>query len=365
MSCFTIPKWRYITLTEEQRKELKKVDVQKLVQVWEENASPAADRVWDLTQAIKVSTFIEQKEDLQRTVPDTEIPLGLVCMRTPPEAANLLPETNIALASLFEHLKLPKSPPTMLYIFNKLPGHSHVSLSKNIHNFLRSKSEFEVIDRFWSIYMKKLAEYFCHSVDVTSDHIARNEQLMINNSDFIILKYDNLAGLFMHMDGLRGADSTVFAVGVGREVVYDMTRALGRNARHEVSIIRSSNPEGTMMVLDGEARYKWAHGVPGSHTNNGVKYSIIMRIYHKAGLVRPIGKCIELNTEMYSIASSTKPEHEKTESNPHMGAQDDSFLDDSLLGLLMQLEHTCIDTHIPDRIKRPGLPRLHPRPGWL
>lgn len=37
----------------------------------------------------------------------------------------------------------------------------------------------------------------------------------------------------------------------------------------------------------------------------------------------------------------------------------------SLLALLMQLEHTCIDTHIPDRIKRPGLPRVHPRPGWL
>ena len=167
--------------------------------------------------------------------------------------------------------------------------------------------------------------------------------------------------MYMHIDGLLRSDATVFTVGVGRDVVYDMTRALGRNKDDKVSIIRSSNPEGTMMVLDGEARYKWTHGIPGSRAHNGVKYTIIVRLFHTAGLVRPIGKCIEFNTEMYSITSSTEPVPGlKTRSNPQIGAQHDS-----LLGLLTELENTCIQTHIPERIKRPGLPRLHPRPGWL
>ena len=330
MSCFTIPKWRYIAITEEQREKLEEVDVQKLVQDWEENASSAKDRVWDLTQAMKVSTFIEQTEDLERTVSD--IPLGLVCMYTPPQAEKLLSETNKALHSLFEYLKLEKKEPTMLFIFNRVPGHSQVSKPREMRNFLRNNSKFRVIDDFWSVYMKKIAEYFCRSEEVTPDKIAHNEQLMSNHSDMIILKYDDLSGLFMHIDGLQRTDATVFAVGVGRDVVYDMTRALGRNQRDEVSIIRSSNPEGTMMVLDGEARYKWTHGVPES---KGIKYSIIMRIFHTAGLSRSIGTCKELITKMYSMTSSTEAEPQfETQSNTQIHTQHDSLLD-----LLMRLEN--------------------------
>jgi hypothetical protein len=150
-------------------------------------------------------------------------------------------------------------------------------------------------------------------------------------SHFNCQKIHNLLGFGLHIDNVLRADATVFTIGVGRPVVYDMTRVLGRNKGDEVCIIRSSNPEGTMMVLDGEARYKWAHGIP---THNGFKYTLVIRLANTARPVRPIGKCIELNTEMYSIEPEPQSE---TQSNTHIGAHSDLLLD-----LLMQLKNTLI-----------------------
>jgi hypothetical protein len=352
MSCFANPEWRHITVTDEQREKLGNVDVQKMVQVWEKEASPPPDRVWLLAQEIQVSTCIEQTQDLEQTVLD--VPRGFVCMPTPPEAENLLSETNVALGLLFKHLKLHKleaNPRTRLTYFNRIPTHPKLASPKEMRGWLKSKPEFEVIDRFWSIYMNKLAKYFCLSVD----------ELISDHCDMSIIKYEEHNGFFMHIDGLLRTDATVFSVGVGRPVIYDMTRVLDRKKHDKVCIIRSWNPQGTMMVLDGEARYKWAHGIPGSETDNGVKYTMVVRLPHTAGTLHRIGKCIEFNTEMYSITPSTEPATgKKTRSNPQIGAQHDS-----LLGLLTELENTRIQTHIPERIKRPGLPRLHPRPGWL
>lgn len=322
MSCLTIPEWRYIELTEEQREKLTKVNVENMVQVWNQQSSPSADRVWLLRQEIQVSTFIDQTVNLQSTVSQSDFPPGFLCMQTPPEAHNLLCETNVALGLLFEHLKhhkLQANPQTKLTMFNRIPTHSHVASPKEILGFLKSKPEFEVIHRFWLVYINELAQHFRLSVD----------QFICGFRDMHILQYDDLLGFGLHIDNLLRADATVFNVGVGRPVVYDMTRVLGRNQRDEVSIIRSSNPEGTMMVLDGESRYKWAHGIP---THNGVKYTLVIRLANTARPVRLIGKCIELNTDMYSIGSSTEPESEmKTPSNHH------ETQNDSLLGLLMRL----------------------------
>ena len=83
-----------------------------------------------------------------------------------------------------------------------------------------------------------------------------------------------------------------------------MTRVIGRKSDEDVSILRSSNPEGTMMVLDGEGRYKWGHSIP--FTTNGVKYTIILRLFHNKQLSRVIGKCEELNTDMFTMISPSR-----------------------------------------------------------
>ena len=370
-----MPEWRYIVLDNEQRHKLSAVKVKELVKSWTER-TPAGHRVWALRAAFKhVKTYIEQ-EEMETNVRD--IPQGLVCMHTPQEAVTLLPAVKVALHSLFENIQendqkigeyLQHKRPT--YIFDRsdmgyivwnynsttdYENNGRLSAPREMLSFLRSVPEFEVIDQFWSVYMKIIAKHFSGVVNPTSKDIAHIENLMSEHGDMCIIKYNEGSGMHLHIDNLLRSDATVFTVGVGRDVVYDVSHVLGREACEDVSIMRSRNPEGTMMLLDGEARYKWLHGIPFSHGQNGVKYTILISLFHTAGLTRPIGKCIEFNTDMYSVTACTQP---APEINAQMGA---------LFGLLMQLENTHdsdrIDSHMPDRIKRPGLPRVHPWPRW-
>lgn len=241
--------------------------------------------------------------------------------------------------------------------------HGRVSSPKDFRGFLKSEPEFAALEKFMSIYIKAIARYFCGSVDATPDDIARIERTINDDGDMNLLKYEDKIGMAQHIDSNLRSDATTFTIGVGRDVVYDMSRAFGRTPEEEVFIIRSSNPEGTMMVLDGESRYMWTHGIPHSEQPSGVKYTIHISLFHTAKLTVRIGYCKELDIPMYRSIAYVLPLHRtqsspapKTPSNPHIGAQYDS-----LLNLLAQLQ----TPHMPDRIRRPGLPRVHPRPGWI
>lgn len=325
MSCFTIPEWRYIALDKAQRNKLEKVNIKEFVKSWEKRKMPPGDRIWELKRAIKVQTFMQQKEDMRTTVLD--IPLGVLCMHPPDEAANLLSAVNVGLDSLFANIeqsakkfdnylsRIHQTKPNYVLVkkdmgydtFNycspeDYEKYGRVSSPKNFRGFLKSESEFAVIDQFLSIYMKGIARYFCGSVDVTSDNISHIEEIINDKGDLTIIKYEDKKGMAHHIDSILRADATVFTIGVGRDVVYDMSRAIGRNEGDKVSIIRSSNPEGTMMVLDGEARYKWTHSIPHSHEQNGIKYTIHLSLSSTSGLTYPIGKCKELDTDMHSAS---------------------------------------------------------------
>ena len=381
LSCFTVPEWRYIALEPQQRKQLARVNVDNFVKSWEAKQMPSGDRIWEYKKAIKMKTFVHQKEDMRTKVLD--IPKGLVCMPPPDEAVTLLRKANVALDSLFANIKENENKfadylrPFMnqerqscavdrkelgYSIFNycsqeEYVRYGRVSSPKNLRAFLKSEPEFAVIDQFLSIYTKRMAQYFCGPGDATPGNITRIEEIINDKADLNIIKYEGQTGMAQHIDSILRSDATVFTVGVGRDVVYDMRRDVGRNPDENVSMIRSSNPEGTMIVLDDEARYMWTHGIPHSKEKNNAKYTFHLALFHTAGLSNIVGKCKEFDTHMYrSPAYTQHSPAPKTPSNPHIGAQHAS-----LLNLLTQLQ----TTHMPDRIRRPGLPRVHPRPGWI
>ena len=360
-----IPQWRYIVLDKEQREKLGKVDVEKFVRSWEKKKTTTDDRIWELKQAMKVKTFIQQ-QDMRKEVLDIHIPQGFVCVYPPEKAVALLRAANVALDSLFANVKEnekkydiylrhthQEKPSYVLMkeqigytIFNDCSAEDYkkygrVSSPQDFRGFLRSTPDLAAIDQFVSIYIERMAHYFCGSADATPDNIARIEQTINEHGNLTIIKYESKAGMTQHIDSVLRGDATVCTIGVGRDVVYDMSRAIGRNKGDEVSILRSSNPEGTMIVLDGEARFKWTHGVP--HEQNGTKYTLHMCFFH-AGLTKLIGKCEELDSDMYSTPAYTRSEPQiKTRSTAQIGAHHHS-----LLSLLMQLQNTSIDTHIPD-----------------
>lgn len=379
MSCFKIPEWRYIALEKGQRNKLRKVNVQELIKSWDERKTPPIERLYELKRAMVMKTFTQQKEDTRKKVRD--VPQGVLCMHPPDEAVTLLRPANVALDSLFADIQSsatkfdaymhPNCETKRQYVkerkqfgytkFNSCTSaeyskYGRVATPKQLREFLKSEPEFAVIDEFISIYMKSIARHFCGDADATPDDIARIEQIVNDQADMTIMKYDDQGGLFQHIDHILRSNAVAFTIGIGRDVTYDMTRALGRDPQEGVTMIRSHNPEGSLMVLQDEARYKWTHGVPHSREPNGTKYTIHICLFHTTGLTEVTGRCEEFGTDMYGPATHTRcAELDAPMYSAHH----------SLLGLLMQLENTRIQTHIPDRIKRPGLPRLHPRPGWL
>lgn len=380
LSCFTVPEWRYIALEPHQRKQLASEKMDELVKSWEAHQTPTGIRIALMKYEINTKTWMHQKRDIRRKVLD--VPSGFMCMRPPDNAKALLRPANAALDSLFADIKrseqkfdnylrpMNKRSPSYTYerkdmgiiSFNycsprEYMQNGRVSSPKDFRGFLRSEPAFAALDQFVSIYIKAIARYFCASVDATPENIARIERIINDHGDMDLIKYEETSGMGQHIDNNLRSDATVFTIGVGRDVVYDMSRVFGRSPEEEVCMIRSSNPEGTMMVLDGESRYMWTHGIPHSEQPSGVKYTIHIAFFHTAGLTARIGHCKELDIPMYRSPAYTQPwSVTKTLSEPYLRAQHAS-----LLKLLAELQ----TTHLPDRIRRPGLPRVHPRPGWI
>jgi len=321
-SCLRVPQYQKIELTDEQRQKLT-INMSSLLQYWNKNNFSTTERVWSLKTKVRMNTYMSQ-----RTIdePVDDIPKNLFCMHPPPEAIELLSKTKTSLDFFFSHLlnmnskfsALQDHPranyvrefaKTGLVLFpsNKTKEyelHGQCARPSEFRRLLQSEPKLRVIDQLWSIYQDKIIHHLAGTENVPQRLRARIEELIDEYGDLALLKYAPGVGLWMHLDNLLRSDATVFAVGLGREVVYDMTRVLGQNPDEEPSILRSYNPEGTMMVLDGESRYKWAHGVPGNGQSNAVKktkYSVILRLFHHEELSRDIGYCKEIKTSMYTM----------------------------------------------------------------
>jgi len=415
MSCFEIPEWRHIQLNKVQRNKLSRVNVQERVKSWDATKTPPIERVWQLKTAMMVKTLKQQKEDTRKKVLD--IPQGVLCMLPPDEAVPLLRPTNVAFDSLFadtqrsaakfEAYMYPVCKTKRQYVkdrraigytkFNSCTSeeyakHGRCATPKQLREFLKSEPEFAVIDEFISIYMKRIAQYFCGAAHATPHDLARVEQIVNDQADMSLLKYEDQGGIFQHIDHIMRSDAITFTIGVGRDVTYDMSRALGRDPHEPVTIIRSHNPEGSMIVLQDEARYKWTHGVPHSSQPNGTKYTIHICLFHNTGLTEVTGRCEELGTDMHGPATHIRcaeldaPMHSAhhTLSNlltqlqntriagpmpVHLPDLQNTRIAGPMPVHLPDLQNTRIAStmpvHIPDRIRRPGLPRVHPRPGWI
>jgi hypothetical protein len=320
---FRVPEWRHIALTAKQRETLDAVKMEDLVPSWEERNYSTIDRVWDLKRHIHFDTHIQQEYTSAQV---QDIPSNLVCVHPTDEARQLLPDTKVALDALFQDIQATNTKlSTYLHHKNKkfvvdhskdgfvifnfnytkdYETHGRVASPNEMRHFLQSCPRFAKIDAFWSKYMDIITQHFTGSAQVSPEERVKIESLINEHGDLCIMKYNPGMGMFMHIDNLLRSDATVFTIGLGRDVVYDMTRVIGRKSDEDVSILRSSNPEGTMMVLDGEGRYKWGHSIP--FTTNGVKYTIILRLFHNKQLSRVIGKCEELNTDMFTMISPSR-----------------------------------------------------------
>ena len=297
------------------------LDIESLAVDWQDKQYNSKERIWDVKRRIRLKTYLSQKH--QKGIA-TDIPSHLLCVHAPDKAKSLLGQTKRALDFLFAHILDVNSTYVEMMHHEKehyvarykdrglvyfptntthdYERHGRCTTPASFRAFLQSDQRFRVIDDFWAQYMEIILQHLVGSENITDTQRADLENIINEQGTLYLLKYESGAGIWMHIDNLLRSDSTVFTVGIGRNVVYDATRIIGREKESPISLLRTHNPEGTMMVMDGAARYEWAHGVPyDSKKRNGTKYTIILRLFHHEKLSRYVGKCVELDADMYTM----------------------------------------------------------------
>ena len=305
------PNWNRVEMTRKQEKAFA-IDLKQLVTQWNRVKFTPPERVWDLKRHIRVRTY----ENQECTPWTGKTPPHLFMFRAPVSAKSLLPAVKKCLDTLFCHLLdvnhafdtfidqkqnfiqdykkrgLTYWPTNSLHSFE---AHGAESTYTQFRNFLQ-QSAYGVIDDFFDVYMERIVSYFSSKFNKPRDFIEKHLQ---DHGTLYFLKYKPGFGLWMHIDNLVRSDATVFTIGVGRDVVYDVVEVIPEPGEKTTSMLRCRNDEGTMMVLDGEARYKWGHGVP--YAEDRTKYTIIFRLFHIDSLSADIGYCEELETKMYTM----------------------------------------------------------------
>lgn len=321
---YVYAEWKPLVLTREQSRRLKQ-NIPKLLKIWNDKMYNPKERIWDLKRRIRVNTYTSQKP-LSVNLLSEQAP-NLLCMPPPEMAQSLMVPAKRALDHLFGHILdansklihgLPfqvnhtliqdyKSRGLVYFPNNSLHEYEtegRCVLPMQFRQFLRSDSKSIVIDRLWAIYQKHIIANLLLANDLDMSHYDAIENFVNEHGTLYVLKYKAGTGIWMHIDNLLRSDATVYTIGIGRDVIYDMAPIIKQ--QRDACIFRTHQKEGTMMVLDGDARYKWAHGIPHDRSKkNGTKYTIILRLFHHEALTEYVGKCHELQTEMYSMRHSS------------------------------------------------------------
>ena len=317
---FQIPEWQLVKLSVRQKQQLD-LNIEKLTSKWQKKQYNCKERIWDVKRKIRFKTYLSQ---IHTGVTASRIPSHLYFVQAPSKALSLLVQTKLALDFLFRHIldvnsayvemmhhekehyvTQYKSRGLVYFPNNDLDDyerHGRCTTPDLFRQFLRSNSRLRVVDEFWAQYMEVILQHLTGSENISDEQRTDLENIINEHGMLYLLKYEPGTGIWMHIDNLLRSDATVFTVGIGRSVVYDATEIIGRDTQEQISLLRTCNPEGTMMVMDGSARYEWAHGVPYDRKKrNGTKYTIILRLFHHEKLSKYIGKCVELDADMFTM----------------------------------------------------------------
>jgi hypothetical protein len=316
------PKWKLVTTTKRQQKAFA-IDLGQKLNEWHKKNWNDKERIWDLKQHIRVMTFGTQK-----TQPwSGHVPPHVFKVSPPPEAKQLLPKVTEAMHDLFGHLlninsdldkfMHCKQDFIQAYQENKFivwptnsthdyEEHGKAIAMQDLRDFLQS-TKYKVIDDFLSIYLNMIVSDLATRIGKTEDDIM---QYFRDKGTLYLLKYVPSGGIKMHIDNLLRSDATVHTIGFGRDVVYDMVQVIPETNGYKMPMLRCTNEEGTMMIIDGKSRYMYGHAIPyaGRHSKSEeqrnferCKYTIIIRLFHHGEITTNVGYCKELQTYMYSM----------------------------------------------------------------
>lgn len=94
----------------------------------------------------------------------------------------------------------------------------------------------------------------------------------------VVVRYENKAGIHLHIDNIKRDNGPVITMSIGPKTnVYSMVPI--DPTKQSINIYF---PNGSIITMDGESRYLWAHGIPYGfdYGTNMYRYSFVL-LSHK------------------------------------------------------------------------------------
>lgn len=107
--------------------------------------------------------------------------------------------------------------------------------------------------------------------------IKPTEEFLNKHVQIILLKYNPKTGIWMHIDNIARYDQgPIITIPIGPEYTYyDFTPTLSDNPNLKPMRIKVKN--GSINIMDGDARMEWAHGLPYDMNYEKTKYTIMFK----------------------------------------------------------------------------------------
>lgn len=252
------------------------------------------EKIWWIKANIRVKTFVSQKCIEDRNKP--ALPPG-VSRIIPDISKELLSQARDEIKQLFEKERLLPEDERLphayyanrglYYLFGSVVGSAEkfVAYTDGI-TFLKRRG-FHQLVKFCDEY----AGILRRAANIPLDLFEKNSMLLL-------LQYEPKYGLWLHVDNVARTDGLITTISLGPpDVNADFVPLLHPSPERQP--VRINLNEGDMLVMQGESRWEWAHGIPyGLPTE---KYTVMIKLNNLPGLSKQVGYSRLLDIPMCSF----------------------------------------------------------------
>jgi hypothetical protein len=202
----------------------------------------------------------------------------------------------------FQDYRKSGGPTGLYYIFGTDLKHT---------TFVNYGDAIRMLDNYQNLqaFCRQYADFLCTSFDIEMATFEKKVMLLL-------LKYETGRGIWLHVDNVARTDGVpVCTINIGPPDVNVDFIPVTLPTR-EKKPIRINLNEGDMLVMQGESRYEWAHGIPNGLDKE--KYTVMFKFEKISDKVKVVGHSTLLDTDMYvipSIKTGAMPAHAPFEIN--------------------------------------------------
>lgn len=255
------------------------------------NMKSVTEKIWYIKSKIRIKTHLNQWS----SVCNCPLPNGVSIISNP--FPDLLKGTRNDMVRLFSHEQsLKKNLRIPFADYRKSRGLYYIfGFDVETETFTKFSKAIKMLEKYEHLHMfcQKYADFLC-SVFGISMRLFENEVMLL------LLKYEKEHGLWLHVDNVARTDGVpICTISIGPpDVNVDFVPVVVPNATKIP--MRLNLNEGDMLMMQGESRYEWAHGIP--YGLGSEKYTVMFKFNRMEEKIKVVGYSHLLDTDMYEMS---------------------------------------------------------------